>query len=240
MLFRSHSKLLLTDFDSCSLHSIAEVEDSSKQYTFPTFSPDGKSIYFCQSTNRIQPDSVAAMHYSICRIGFDVEKGQFMPPIDTIWSGNADNGSASFPKISPDGKYLLFCVADYGTFPIWHRETDLKLMDLTTGKVDPLTEVNSDRSDTYHAWSSNGRWFVFASKRDDGLYGKPYFSYVDTNGIAHKAFVLPQADPEFYDITLKSFNIPELSATALPFTAKQIQKIYHEMPAEPFNLHTYE
>ena len=222
------------------LHSIAEVEDSSKQYTFPTFSPDGKSIYFCQSTNRIQPDSVAAMHYSICRISFDVEKGRFIPPIDTIWSGNADNGSASFPKISPDGKYLLFCVADYGTFPIWHRETDLKLMDLTTGKIDLLTEVNSDRSDTYHAWSSNGRWFVFASKRDDGLYGKPYFSYVDTNGIAHKAFVLPQADPEYYDITLKSFNIPELSATALPFTAKQIQKIYHEMPAEPFNSRTYE
>ena len=81
-------------------------------------------------------------------------------------------------------------IADYGTFPIWHRETDLKLMDLQNGQIDSLPTINSDRSDTYHSWSSNSRWFVFASKRGDGQYGKPYFAYISPDGTAGKPFVL--------------------------------------------------
>ena len=78
--------------------------------------------------------------------------------------------------------------------------------------------------DTYHSWSSNSRWFVFASKRDDGLYGKPYFCYVDRQGHAHKPFVLPQQDPQFYDMNLKSFNVPELGRGSLPFDAVDVQR----------------
>ena len=154
--------------------------------------------------------------------------------IETVWDAQKHNGSACHPKISPDGKYLLFTVADYGTFPIWHRETDLHMMNLQTGKIDTLPAVNSDKSDTYHSWSSNSHWFVFASKRDDGLYGKPYFSYVDSTGKAYKPFVLPQEDPEHYDITLKSYNIPELSTSELPFDAEDVQEIYYDEEAETF------
>jgi len=95
-----------------------------------------------------------------------------------------------------------------------------------------LEEINSPYSDTYHSWSSNSRWFVFASKRDDGLYGKPYFCYVDREGNAHKPFVLPQKDPETYHNTLKSYNIPELSRGKLPFGAADIERIYNKVPAE--------
>lgn len=63
--------------------------------------------------------------------------------------------------------------------PIWHPEAELRMLDLQTGKIDSLSIVNSRKSDTYHSWSHSGRWFVFASKRDDGLYGKPYFCYFD-------------------------------------------------------------
>ena len=119
-------------------------------------------------------------------------------------------------------------IADYGTFPIWHRETDLKLMDLQNGQIDSLPTINSDRSDTYHSWSSNSRWFVFASKRGDGQYGKPYFAYISPDGTAGKPFVLPQKDPEHYDYTFKSYNIPELSSTPVPFDAFDICRIYQE------------
>ena len=98
------------------------------------------------------------------------------------------------------------------------------MMNLQTGKIDTLPAVNSDKSDTYHSWSSNSHWFVFASKRDDGLYGKPYFSYVDSTGKAYKPFVLPQEDPEHYDITLKSYNIPELSTSELLSTLKMYKR----------------
>jgi hypothetical protein len=40
--------------------------------------------------------------------------------------------------------------------------------------------------------------------------GRPYFSYIDDGGKAHKPFVLPQKDPAFYDSFLKLYNLPEL------------------------------
>ena len=96
-----------------------------------------------------------------------------------------------------------------------------------------LDNVNSDKSDTYHSWSSNSRWFVFASKRDDGLYGKPYFCYVDRQGRAHKPFCLPQKDPSFYDQCLKSFNAPELGRGPVPFSASDVKHAMKQ-EGEPF------
>jgi len=49
-----------------------------------------------------------------------------------------------------------------------------------------------------------------------------------------KPFVLPQEDPEHYDITLKSYNIPELSTSELPFDAEDVQDIYYDEEAETF------
>ena len=128
------------------------------------------------------------------------------------------------PRISPDGKYLAYTVADYGTFPIWHPETDLWMLNLETMQTKPLTAANSDKSDTYHSWSHNSRWLCFASKRDDGLYGKPYFCYIDRNGQPHKPFVLPQENPHFYDNCLKSFNIPELINGRVTFGIGDVEK----------------
>ena len=107
------------------------------------------------------------------------------------------------------------------------------MMDLHTGAIDTLDLVNSKKSDTYHSWSSNSRWFVFASKRDDGLYGKPYFCYIDKNGKAHKPFCLPQKDPTFYDNFLKSYNVPELGKGRVPFDASDVAKTLKK-DTEPF------
>ena len=110
----------------------------------------------------------------------------------------------------------------------------MQLMDLQTGAIDSLPMVNSSRSDTYHSWSSGSRWFAFASKRGDGQYGRVYFAYLDAEGKAHKPFVLPQSDPEKDDLTLKSYNIPDLSATPVPFDASSIKRINRQLKAEEF------
>jgi len=106
---------------------------------------------------------------------------------------------------------------------------------LQTGEVHNLTETNSNKSDTYHSWSRNSRWFAFASKRGDGQYGRVYFAYLDKEGNSHKAFVLPQKDPEKDFLNLKSYNIPDLSATSMPYDAKVIEKINRERQAEKFH-----
>jgi len=106
---------------------------------------------------------------------------------------------------------------------------------LHTGLINKLKAVNSNRSDTYHSWSSNSRWFAFASKRGDGQYGRIYFAYLDRSGKAYKAFVLPQSDPEKDDLTLKSYNIPDLSSSSVPFNAHSIKRLYKGAKAEKFN-----
>jgi hypothetical protein len=118
--------------------------------------------------------------------------------------------SITEPRVSPDGHFLLFTAAEYSQFPIYLRSADLYLLDLRTGKWKKL-EVNSDRADSFHSWSSNSRWFVFSSKRMDGLFARPHFSHIDSLGIPSKPFVLPQENPAFYETCLQTFNVPEFT-----------------------------
>ncbi len=128
--------------------------------------------------------------------------------------------SVSEPRVSPDGRFVLFTATTYSQFPIYLSSADLYLLDLHTGKW-KKSEVNSEQADSFHSWSSNGRWFVFSSKRQDGLFTRPYFSYFDSSGIASKPFVLPQENPLAEEPSLLLYNVPE-------FTTEPI----HEIPQE--------
>lgn len=233
-VFDTKSDLCVADFDNDRMILSPLVADSTRLETFPCFSADGKSVYYCGAPLVQQPDSTKILKYSICRIAFDDVNGQWGEVVDTIWNARLENGSASFPKLSPDGRYLLFTRSDYGTFPIWHRESDLYRIDLKSQEVVCLTETNSNRSDTYHTWSSNCRWIAFASKRGDGQYGRVYFAYMGADGRTCKAFVLPQADPEMDDLNFKSYNIPDLSATPVPFSTREVKAVFQSVNAEKF------
>ena len=228
-VFDAHSNVYVADMQEHRIISSPLLSDSLVFETFPTFSPDGKYIYYCAADSVSLPTDIKRLQYRLVRIPFDEATGTIGTQVDTLVQRVAvaqrqTKGSVCHPRISPDGKYLLYTVADYGTFPIWHPEADLQMMDLQTGRIDTLAIVNSEKSDTYHSWSSNSRWFVFASKRDDGLYGKPYFCYVDAQGRAHKPFCLPQEHPAFYDNNLKSFNAPELGKGRVPFDTDDVAK----------------
>lgn len=217
-VFDSQSNVFVADMEQRRIIVSPLLSDSLKFETFPTFSPDGKYIYYCVADSVSLPKDIKQLQYALVRIPFDEQTGTIGLQADTLFSQR----SVCHPRISPDGRYLLYTVADYGTFPIWHPEADLQMMDLQTRRIDTLSIVNSQKSDTYHSWSSNSRWFVFASKRDDGLYGKPYFCYVDPLGKAHKPFCLPQEYPTFYDNNLKSFNVPELGKGKVPFDVDDV------------------
>lgn len=177
--------------------------------TFPAFSPDGRSLYFCVAARQPLPAAYKEIRYNLCRIAFDPDNGTFGDRIDTLINARPIHKSISFPRPSYDGKYLMYTLSDYGNFSIWHREADLWLLDLHTGTTRPLEEVNSPDVESYHSWSSNSRWFVFSSRRGDGLYTRPYIASLDETGKATKPFLLPQRDPSAYDASLFSFNVPE-------------------------------
>jgi hypothetical protein len=70
--------------------------------------------------------------------------------------------------------------------------------------------INSDASESWHSWSSNGRWIAFSSKRLSHILTRTYLAYVDGDGNVHKPLLLPQEDPHFYDSCLWTFSVPEL------------------------------
>lgn len=232
-VYDSMSDVCLVDFDSNKILLPPLLNRADVLETFPCFSADGNVVYYCAADTLPLPQEIKNLRYSLYKVEFNPNNGETGVP-EMIWNAKQQCGSVCHPKASPDGKWLLFTVADYGTFPIWHRECDLQMMNLNDGSFADMSEANSDRSDTYHSWSSNSRWFVFASKRGDGQYGKPYICHVDAHGVVSKAFLLPQRDPHYYDKTLKSFNIPDLGASPAKFTVDDIGRIRRSVNAEVF------
>jgi Tol biopolymer transport system component len=218
----SRSDLILYDIDKNEVTKITDSNDCLE--TFPYWSPDGNYLYYVAAHFKPKQDSIETeiqtetilnyqnIKYNIVRKHFDKRTKTF-GETDTIFSAASIGKSATFPRVSPDGKYVLFTMADYGNFHIWHKGSDLFLLDLATGKLKDIKVVNSPESESYHSWSSNGRWIIFSSRREDGTYTRLYLSYFDKNGNAHKPFVLPQKNPLFYKKSFKSFNIPEFIVT---------------------------
>jgi hypothetical protein len=203
----SLSDVILFDAETNKISTCAALSAKNRLETFPTWSPDGRYLYYVSAVS-LPPNRYLEIRYDLLRIAFDAATDKF-GAVDTVVSSSRTGLSVSFPRISPDGKYLLFCMTGYGNFTIWHADSDLYLMDLETHEISK-PDINSDKAESYHTWSSTGRWIVFSSRRIDGQFTRPYFAYFDANGKAHKPFLLPQKDPEFYDTFLKTYNVPEL------------------------------
>jgi Tol biopolymer transport system component len=207
---------------------------SVRRENLPTWSPDGKTLYFISAPEAKSVEDCIHSKYSLLRIPFD-PKTNIWGDVDTVISSHKTGMSISFPRISPNGRFLMFCMSDEGYFTIHHANTDLFMMDLKSGEYHKL-DINSNTTDSYHCWSQSNHWFVFSSKRIDKLYTRPFFSYVDDSGKAYKPFILPQKDPSFYENFLKNYNIPELNTgkiTVSPNTFRD--KIFEEAITSTFD-----
>jgi len=206
-VFDANSDLGVYYLDSNTVVLPPAIAASDWNETWPTWSPDGRYLYFCSALPR-PTDQFREIRYDLKRVSFDLKTGGWGKP-ELVISSAETGRSVCQPKISPDGRLLLVTLCDYGSFPIHQSNSELWVMDLAAHKLRRL-EINGGRTDTWHSWSSNSRWVVFSSKRIDGLLARPHFSYVDAQGRFHKPFVLPQEDPTFYGFCLKTFNVPEL------------------------------
>lgn len=213
--------------------------------TFPCWAPDGRTLYYCTSNikpllDMSLPDTLItqqllikfdSIRYNLMSIPFDPATRSFGKP-QMVVNAAAEDKSISVPRVSPDGRYILYTKGDYGQFHIWHKSSDLWVKDLQTDSCYALTEANSPDVDSFHSWSSNGRWFVFSSRRMDGNYTRLFIAYFDKQGKAHKAFVIPQEDPEWNILLLKSYNVPELSRDAVQISMQDLRKCIYESEGE--------
>ena len=189
----------------------------------PAFSPDGQWLYFTTAKRQIYPTDYDQEKYSLCRVSFDEETGRIGEQVDTLINARETGKSVSWPRPSYDGHYLMFTQTDYGYFTIWHPEADLWLLDLETGETRPMTEVNSDRAESLHNWSTNSRWFLFTSRRENGLYTQVFLAAIDEHGKASKPFRRPQRHPkEYYRRLLYSYNTPDFTSCPVTINSREV------------------
>lgn len=255
----TYSDLILYDIQKNEVMPISS--DSMSLDCFPAWSPDGKYLYYC-SAPYPAPDSTAAeapapqrevdliqrfeqVHYSLYRRAFDTKSHKFGP--QELVYDCADTCSATLPRVSPDGRYLLFTRGKFGVFHIWHNTADLYMIDLTqtatrtdveplatVGKgtyynkcytARPVTELNSPDVESYHTWSTSGKWVVFSSRREDGNFTRPFFAHLNADGTFTKPFELPQRDPLYHRQFMRSYNIPEFLTGPVTIKPQEFAKI---------------
>ena len=222
MLFHmreTYSCTLLIDGDRVEKLN-TKTDQTLSPLVYPSWHPSGKYVafsvnktkqafHFCSAKSRTMPKEYDQVRYDLCSVSFDPATRRFGTVVDTLYKASEIDKSVSFPRVSPDGKYLLYTLSGYGNFSIWHKDADLYMIDLSTLRSYPLEAANSDDVESYHSWSSDSRWIVFSSRRMDGLYTRPFIAYIDEKGQACKPFLLPQKDTDFYFRFMKSYNIPE-------------------------------
>jgi dipeptidyl aminopeptidase/acylaminoacyl peptidase len=214
------SDLAVYDTDANQVSTTHDIADPDRRETWPSWSADGRYLYFC-SAPQVPMTQLNEVRYDLMRISYDAATGTWGRR-ETVLSAADAGMSAAQPKESPDGGWLLFSLSDHGYSPVYQPTSDLYVIDLKRGGRQPLTALNSSRSDSWHSWSSNGRWIAFASSREGGVLSRIYFSYFDRNGQSHKPFVMPQQDPSFYESYTLTYNVPELIIEPVPVSPSQL------------------
>ncbi len=179
--------------------------------SFPTFSSDGQRLLYCAADSVDQvTHNIEELRYSLLSVDFEATTGRIGNRVDTLYNARTEGHSVSMPRFSPDGEHLVVNIMEYGNFSIYRNDSDLYTIDPKTGELRAIETINSTEAEGSHSWSSNSRWMVFSSRREDRLFTQPYFTYVDSEGLFHKPFLLPQRNPrKYYRDNFNAFNLPE-------------------------------
>ena len=234
------SDMILYDVKTDSVSIVSN--DSTLLEVYPTWSPDGKYLYYCKSVplpeemkDKDIRTTYPKIQYNLYRRSFDVATHNFGDE-ELVYDAASADKSVTLPRISPDGRYLLFALGQYGCFHSRHHDADIVCIPMekytgtaltaeTCSPVD-MSPVNSaGYSDSYPSWSSNGHWIMLASRRDDDNYSRVYFAYFK-DGKVGKAFLLPQEDPEYNIFLLKSYNRPEFMIEPVKISVDDFSKVF--------------
>ena len=236
------SDMILYDVETDSVSIVSN--DSTLLEVYPTWSPDGKYLYYCKSVplpEEMRDEDIRTTYpkiqYNLYRRSFDLATHGFGEE-ELVYDAASADKSVTLPRISPDGRYLLFALGQYGCFHSRHHDADIVCipMDQYTGtaltaetaSALDLTSVNSDGySDSDPSWSSNGHWMMLASRRDDDNYSRVYFAYFN-NGKVGRAFLMPQEDPEHHLFLLKSYNRPEFMVEPVKISVEEFSRVFDE------------
>ena len=212
-------KGILTVYDrqKKSFAALAGADNPKLVQSNPEWSPDGKTILFARTTahelkalkghNKVLLQREEAkeffegertLKFDICTIPFNNGRGGTAKPLEGASNNNKSN---YFPKFSPDGKWIVFCQAD--SFMLLRPTSTLYIVPAAGGTPRKMRCNLDGKMNSWHSFSPNGRWLVFASKAR-GPYTQLWLTHIDENGADAPAVLLEQ----FTDAD-RAANIPE-------------------------------
>ncbi len=180
----------------------------------PTWSPDGRYIVFCRATakepypagrkepTRANDPAELPMQYDLYRIPFNGGEGGECRPIRGASQNSVSN---TFPKVSPDGKWIVFVKCRNGQ--LMRPDGKLWIVPADGGEARPM-RCNTSRMNSWHSFSPNGRWLVFSSKTNTP-FTQMFLTHLDADGNDSPAVLIPRATA-----ANRAVNIPEFVNTA--------------------------
>jgi Flp pilus assembly protein TadD/roadblock/LC7 domain-containing protein len=224
--------LAFYDREKKTITALPGADDPAYVHSNPTWSPDGKYIVFARSrayelkmlkdktTALLTPDECEeflsggkTFRFDLYRIPFNGGKGGTAEPVP----GASNNGKSNFfAKYSPDGKWIVFCQAN--SFMLLQPDSTLYIIPSDGGDAKAL-DANLRRMNSWHSFSPNSRWLVFASKADTP-YTQLFLTHIDDQGKSAPPIVLSH-----FSATDRAANIPEFVNLA-PDAVGKIQEAF--------------
>jgi Flp pilus assembly protein TadD len=198
------------------------------------WSPDGKYIVFARAEAKDpysagQPQAQQAndpgetqIQYSLYRIPFNDGKGGVAEPI----AGASNNGmSNNFPKISPDGRWIVFVKCRNGQ--LMRPDSELYMVP-SGGGVARRMNANTSLMNSWHSFSPNGRWLVFSSK-SRSPYTQMYLTHIDENGNDSPPILIENSTAANRAVNIPEFvNIPTDAIEHIDSPAADLYRVMDE------------
>ena len=223
--------LAVYDREKRTFKPLPGANDPKYVQSNPTWSPDGKYVVFARThvygrdvvanatsvllSEKDVPEFIEnkePFKFNLYRVPFNDGKGGTAEPIE----GASHNGKSNyFAKFSPDGKWIVFCKAE--NYMLLMPDSELYIIPAEGGEARRL-RANTRLMNSWHSFSSNGRWLVFSSKANTP-YTQLFLTHIDEEGNSTPPVVL-----ERFTDKDRAANIPEF----VPIGADAIAKIQEQ------------
>ena len=207
------------------------ADDPRYVHTDAVWSPDGKYLVFALAeakdpypegrklAEHANDPEETQIQYDLYRIPFNGGKGGRPEPI----IGASRNGmSNTFPKVSPDGRWIVFVQCRNGQ--LMRPDSQLYMVPAPSGGVARRMNCNTSLMNSWHSFSPNGRWLVFSSK-SRSPYTQMYLTHIDEQGNDSPAILIDNATAANRAVNIPEFvNIPPDQPMAISTPAIDMYK----------------